>query len=443
MGERQVSLLPGPTSLCVVPGSGAVYLASVTGGCARPFTQLTVPSAASNAYFCPGALGLLVLVTNPSCPRGAPVYAVTEPPQAVNDVAGVTEGAPTATGNVLANDLYISLNPATVTALSSSGVVTTIATGFRATRSDGSTLTISSSGAYSFTASAGFFEDCSANATDVFGYTITNGYGQSSSASLTVTEACPPRADLSIRTTDNTTMSAVAPGSTIAYSVVVSNSGPDSATGATVSDLLPGGLSNASWQAVGSDGASATTTSGTGSINDTVDLPSGSQITFTIDATVVASASGSLSDTATVTPPSSVTDPIAANNTNTDTVTLTPEATLAITNSDGVTNPGPGQMLTYTVVVSNLGPSNATDVLVFDANGLSDVSSPSLPPGVTFNQTTDNWDVGTLAPGASVTLELSGFVPANASGTFTTDADADAADATAVSADDSDTINVS
>jgi hypothetical protein len=210
-----VSLVPGPTSLCVVSVLGVVYLSPATGGCARPATSLSVPSATANAYFCPGFLDLLTPVSTPRCLPGEPVYAVTKPPQAVSDVAGVSYGSPTATGNVLANDLYISLNPVTVTALTSSGVVTSTPTGFRASLADGSTLTVSGAGAYTFTASAGFFSTCTANATDVFGYTITNAYGQASSASLTVTATCLPPQSQAVNDTGSLTYdSAGAPTAT-------------------------------------------------------------------------------------------------------------------------------------------------------------------------------------------------------------------------------------
>lgn len=191
-GQGSVSLQPGPTTLCVVSVLGIVYLPPARGGCVRPATSLTVPSPSANVYFCPGFLNLLTPVNTPNCLPGEPVYAVTKPPQAVNDAAGVSYGAPSATGSVLANDLYIAVNPVTVTALTSSGTVTRTAAGFKTSLADGSTLTLSSAGAYNFTASAGFFSTCTANASDVFGYTITNAYGQASSASLTVTLTCPP-----------------------------------------------------------------------------------------------------------------------------------------------------------------------------------------------------------------------------------------------------------
>ena len=74
------------------------------------------------------------------------------------------------------------------------------------------------------------------------------------------------------------------------------------------------------WQWVGVDYTCHP--SGSGSIDDTVDLPAGSKITYKATGTVSASATGSVVDTATVTSPNGVPDPNTGNNTATDTDTL-------------------------------------------------------------------------------------------------------------------------
>ena len=102
-------------------------------------------------------------------------------------------------------------------------------------------------------------------------------------------------------------------------------------------------------------------------------LPNGGSVTFTVNATVTAT-SGSVTNTATVAPPSGVTDLIPANNSAGDTDTVTPLADLAITKT---ASPNPvvvGNLLTYTLAVSNAGPSVATNPTVTDA----------LPSGMTF-----------------------------------------------------------
>ena len=93
-----------------------------------------------------------------------------------------------------------------------------------------------------------------------------------------------------------------------------------------------------------------------GNINATVDLPVGGIDHLHRDGTVVAGATGSLTNTATVSVGAGVTDPDSGNNTATDTDTLTPTADLVITKTDGATTAIPGTSVTYTIVASNAGP---------------------------------------------------------------------------------------
>ena len=80
-----------------------------------------------------------------------------------------------------------------------------------------------------------------------------------------------------------------------------------------------------------------------------------------------------------MTPPAGVTDPNLANNSATDTDTLTPQADLAITKSDGVTSVAPGQPTTYTIVVSNNGPSRR--MVRFHRPGVANLSVTSVTCG--------------------------------------------------------------
>src|SRR6185295_18065037 len=111
-------------------------------------------------------------------------------------------------------------------------------------------------------------------------------------------------------------------------------------------------------------GGGTCTAAGSGNINDTVNLPAGGSVTYTATCTIAASATGTLSNTATVS--SSVTDPNPANNSATDTDTLTPQADLAVTKTDGVTTAVPGGSVTYTITASNPGPSDAPGTTVAD-----------------------------------------------------------------------------
>jgi len=63
-----------------------------------------------------------------------------------------------------------------------------------------------------------------------------------------------------------------------------------------------------------------------------------------------------------VTPPADVTDPNLNNNSATDTDAVQRVADLAITKTDGWVSMCPGTSTAYTIVVSNLGPSDVSNV---------------------------------------------------------------------------------
>lgn len=126
-------------------------------------------------------------------------------------------------------------------------------------------------------------------------------------------------ADLSITKSDGVT--SVVPGENVAYTVVVSNAGPDSVIGASVTDNFPASLSCV-WTCVGAGGGTCTAGPIAGHIADSADLPLGGNVTYTVNCTVDATATGALENTATV--GSSLADPNPANNSSTDTDMLTP-----------------------------------------------------------------------------------------------------------------------
>jgi uncharacterized repeat protein (TIGR01451 family) len=137
--------------------------------------------------------------------------------------------------------------------------------------------------------------------------------------SATDTDLLVLQADLAITKTDGE--ATVVSGSPITYTIVASNAGPSPANGAAVADTLPATITDATWTCVGAGGGSCTA-SGSGGINDTVDLPAGGTATYTLTGTVSASATGSLSNTATVTAPGGMTDPDPTDNSDTDTDTV-------------------------------------------------------------------------------------------------------------------------
>ena len=134
-------------------------------------------------------------------------------------------------------------------------------------------------------------------------------------------------ADLSITKSDG--KASIVAGSPVTYTIVASNAGPNAATSAQVTDTIPATLTGVAWTCVGAGGATCAA-SGSGDIGELVDLPPGGAVTYTVAATVSASASGELSNTALVAAPLGIADSNLDNNSATDTDTILPLPDLSI-----------------------------------------------------------------------------------------------------------------
>src|SRR5436305_15171417 len=93
--------------------------------------------------------------------------------------------------------------------------------------------------------------------------------------------------------------------------------------GGVATNNCPDLIAGVTYTATQTGGAAGFTATGSGNISDTVTMPAGSVIAYIATGTISSSATGTLSDTGMVTAPSGVTDPNLANNSATDTDTLT------------------------------------------------------------------------------------------------------------------------
>jgi uncharacterized repeat protein (TIGR01451 family) len=223
--------------------------------------------------------------------------------------------------------------------------------------------------------------------------------------SATDTDTLAASADLGVTKTDGVTTAT--PGGSVTYTITASNAGPSNATGATVADTFPASLT-CTWTCVGVVGGTCTA-SGSGNLNDTVNLPSGGSVTYTASCTISAAAIGTLSNTATVTAPAGVTDPTPGNNSATDSDTLAASADLGVTKTDGVTTATPGGSVTYTITASNAGPSNATGATVAD----------TFPASLTCTWTCVGAVGGTCTASGSGNLNDTVNLPSGGSVTYT------------------------
>jgi uncharacterized repeat protein (TIGR01451 family) len=158
-------------------------------------------------------------------------------------------------------------------------------------------------------------------------------------------------------------------GGSITYTLVVTNDGPDPVPGVLVKDAPPSVLVPASvnWTcANGANGGTCRAPSGSGPINTLVDLPDQATVTLTMTGQLAAATTGPVSNTASVVPPTGAIDAFPASNTFVDVDTPVQNAALKLTKTHSPTNPVPGQQLTYSMVVSNAGPGDASQVRVQD-----------------------------------------------------------------------------
>ena len=181
------------------------------------------------------------------------------------------------------------------------------------------------------------------------------------------------------------------PGGTATYTVVVTNAGPSNAASVTVTDPLPAGVTlGANAVCVASGTSNCGTVTGTtgqasfGTTGATVAAGAGNALTFTVPVAFASSlTTNPLVNTATATDPAS---PPASGS---DSDALAAQVALNVVKTDGSATYTPGGTATYTITVTNGGPSSATNVTLTDA----------LPAGVTLTANATCVATGTAACG--------------------------------------------
>ncbi len=201
-------------------------------------------------------------------------------------------------------------------------------------------------------------------------------------------------ADLAVNQTSAPTLPLL--GSLLTYTVTVTNNGPSAASGIVLTDTLPAGVTFSSASA----GCSP---AGGGAVCSFAAILAGGTATATIG--VVPNAPGQITNTVSAT--GAQFDPNTANNTQSASTMIVPAADLAIlkTSSGGVVLPG--QIVTYTIAITNGGPSTATNVIMSD-NLPASVSYGSASPsqGTCSGTSLVTCSLGVLNSGASAAVTL-------------------------------------
>ncbi|MCA0296139.1 MAG: DUF11 domain-containing protein [Actinobacteria bacterium] len=200
--------------------------------------------------------------------------------------------------------------------------------------------------------------------------------------------------------------SVVNPGDTVTYTLTVVNTGPVTLTGVTVSDDVSDLIDDATLGTLPS-GISR----------------SGGALTWSVPDVAVGG-TATISYTATVDELGATLTNVAAPATNggtcldCSTTSTTPSWTLAKTSNADGTTVAPGAVVGYTLTVTNTGPATLTGATVSDdlSDVLDDAALGTLPAGATVDGTTLTWAVPDVAAGATVSLDYSVTVNANATG---------------------------
>lgn len=312
-------------------------------------------------------------------------------------------------GNVTYTVTVSNAGPASATAVTLTDTMPASATFVTATASQGS---CPAPAAGVLTCNLGTINN-GANATISIVVTPTAAGTMNNSVSVTAAESDPTlpntataattvsavQADLVVTNTDSP--DPVNVGSNVTYQILVFNAGPSAATAVNLTDTLPAGLTFVSGvPTTGTCTGTTTVNCNLGTIN------SGSSATVAIVALATASAAASVSNTATAT--STVADPNAANNSATATTAVTTSANISVTITSAPNPVAQGSNITYTVVVSNAGPSSAANVtatMAVPAN-TTFVSATATAGTCTLAAGTITCTIGTLANGASVTATV-------------------------------------
>jgi M6 family metalloprotease-like protein/uncharacterized repeat protein (TIGR01451 family) len=223
---------------------------------------------------------------------------------------------------------------------------------------------------------------------------VSNGW----SLNFTTVNPLPPTADLAATMTR--TADPLYVGNALVYTIGVTNFGPSPATAVTVTNVLAAGLNCVS------------NFSSVGTVNVTGNVVKADLGTLAPDAGAVITIHTILLTTgnfvSTTVVAANETDPDLANNFQQAVALVKPVADLALTISEAPDSLYVGSVLTYSIGVTNLGPSLATGVTVTDAlpSGLHFVSSSSSQGTVGMVADVVTANVGTLSPGAGAVITI-------------------------------------
>jgi len=239
----------------------------------------------------------------------------------------------------------------------------------------------------------------------------TNQSFGANSATATDVVASATQADVALSTV--ATPSTVYAGNSITYTQRVTNNGPAAATGVSFTEATP---TNTTFQSASAPAGWSCTTpavGGTGTITctDTANLSSGNTADIVVVLNVPSSvAIGTITATSSVSATTS--DPTSSNNSTSVTTSVNVACDLAVTNAGTPSPVAAGNTITYTQVVTNLGPSNCSGAAFTEATP----NNSSWVSDVVVNAGGATWSCPSAAP---ISCTTSSSIPPGSTGTIT------------------------
>ncbi len=182
----------------------------------------------------------------------------------------------------------------------------------------------------------------------------------------------PTTATLTVSAQTNISVSKVVssanifPGTTLTYTVTVTNLGPNIAFNASLIDALQGvSLIAPVTSTFSGTGSLASLVTSTGGFTATMNLPLNGTGIFTFRGVPTAT-NGFVSNTASVQAGPTATDSILVNNQASVNTRISPSAALSVSKDNGVSGVAAGSNTIYTVTFTNSGPSDASGALIRD-----------------------------------------------------------------------------
>jgi len=206
------------------------------------------------------------------------------------------------------------------------------------------------------------------------------------------------QADLSLE--GSATPNPAIAGRSLTYSFLVTNHGPSDVTDAQLTDVLPANATFVSGTPVGCAVVNGTVTCALGSI------ASGESRLATLTVLLSPEYTGALDNSAEV--HSAVADPQQGNNVATASTTVAALADLSLHMADAADPVKAGEALVYTLIVSNDGPSNATDVTLQDTlpGRTRFISASSSQGECSESEGTVTCHLGGMRPQESVSVQI-------------------------------------